>query len=75
MNITMEDFPQLEPISDMYKTQYYQEQITQLYFLLTRKENDEEIAKIAEILDQLLSSLKPSIKRGVIQILVSTRPH
>lgn len=60
----MEDFPELEPMTDIHKKQYYQEQITQLYFLLTRKENDEEIAKIAEILDQLLTSLKPFVKKG-----------
>ena len=62
MNITMEEFPQLQPITDIHKNQYYQEQIIQLYFLLTRKENDEEISKIAGFLDQLLSSLKPFIK-------------
>ena len=64
MNITMEEFPELKPMTDIHINQYYQEQITQLYFLLTRKENDEEITKIAEILDQLLSSLKPFVKKG-----------
>jgi hypothetical protein len=64
MNITMEEFPELKPMTDIHKNQYYQEQITQLYFLLTRKENDEEITKIAEILHQLLSSLKPFVKKG-----------
>ena len=54
----MQTYPELEAFTESKIHENYQEKIVQFFFLLNRKENDEEIAKIATILDDLLSSLK-----------------
>jgi hypothetical protein len=54
----MQSYPVLEALTESKIHQNYQDKITQFFFLLNRKENDEEIAKIATILDDLLHSLK-----------------
>ena len=54
----MQTYPELEAITESKIHENYQEKIIQFFFLLNRKENDEEIAKIATILDDLLCSLK-----------------
>lgn len=51
-------YPELVALTESKIHQNYQEKIVQFFFLLNRKENDEEIAKIATILDDLLHSLK-----------------
>ena len=54
----MQTYPELEAFTESKIHENYQEKIVQFFFLLNRKENDEEIAKIATILDDLLCSLK-----------------
>ncbi len=54
----MQTYPVLEALTESKIHQNYQDKITQFFFLLNRKENDEEMAKIATILDDLLHSLK-----------------
>lgn len=51
-------YPELVALTESKIHENYQEKIVQFFFLLNRKENDEEIAKIATILDDLLCSLK-----------------
>jgi hypothetical protein len=60
MNIS-EEFPLLEKLDISQMETYYQDQITQFYFLLTRKNCDDEIDKLACKLNDLLSSIKKSI--------------
>ena len=40
------DFPELKRLDESNLANYYKEQIVQLFYLLSRKENDYEIDKI-----------------------------
>jgi hypothetical protein len=64
MNIS-EEFPLLEKLDISQMETYYQDQITQFYFLLTRKNCDDEIDKLACKLNDLLSSIKKLSNAGV----------
>lgn len=55
-----DDFPELK-MDDSNMENYYKEKIVQLFYLLSRKENDYEIDKIGDILEEVLCSLKSNM--------------
>ena len=61
MSLDLESFPVLEN-PETYYTHYYREQITLLYFNLTRKSSPSEIQKLSTSLAELLSSIKSRMK-------------
>jgi len=55
------DFPQLKKFDENNFKIYYQDKVVQLYYLLSRRDNDYEIDKIGLILEETLRSLKNNI--------------
>ena len=55
------DFPQLKTFDENSLKIYYEDKIVQLYYLLSRRDNDYEIDKIGLILEETLRSLKNNI--------------
>jgi hypothetical protein len=55
------EFPILETPDESSLNNYYEERIVQLFYLLSRRNNDDEIDKIGLILEETLCSLKRSI--------------
>jgi len=55
------EFPILKAPDESYLNNYYEEKIVQLFYLLSRRNNDDEIDKIGLILEETLCSLKCSI--------------
>lgn len=55
------DFPQLKMFDENSLKIYYEDKVVQLYYLLSRRDNDYEIDKIGLILEETLRSLKNNI--------------
>jgi hypothetical protein len=55
------EFPGLKKIDVSNLEHYYEEKIVQLFYLLSRRNNDDEIDKIGSILEETLSSIKRNI--------------
>ena len=55
------DFPELKKLDGSNLENYYKEKIVQLFFLLSRKENDYEIDNIGVLLEEILRSLKTNM--------------
>ena len=55
------DFPELKKFDFSHLEHYYQEKIVQLFYLLSRQDNDDEIDKIGSILEETLRSIKDNI--------------
>jgi hypothetical protein len=64
------DFPELKRLDESNLANYYKEQIVQLFYLLSRKENDYEIDKIGGILEETLGSLKQNMNADFRKYLV-----
>jgi len=55
------EFPELKKFDVSNLEHYYEEKIVQLFYLLSRRNNDDEIDKIGSILEETLSSIKRNI--------------
>jgi hypothetical protein len=55
------DFPELKKFDFSHLEKYYEEKIVQLFYLLSRRNDDDEIDKIGSILEETLSSIKRNI--------------
>jgi len=55
------DFPELKKFDFSHLEHYYEEKIVQLFYLLSRQDNDDEIDKIGSILEETLRSIKDNI--------------
>jgi hypothetical protein len=64
------DFPELKSLDGSNLVNYYKEQIVQLFYLISRKENDYEIDKIGGIMEEILGSLKKNMNAGFRQYLI-----
>ena len=55
------EFPELKKFDVSNLEHYYEEKIVQLFYLLSRRDNDDEIDKIGSILEETLRSLKTNM--------------
>ena len=55
------EFPELKKFNVSNLEHYYEEKIVQLFYLLSRRDNDDEIDKIGSILEETLHSLKTNM--------------
>ena len=55
------EFPELKKFDVSDLEHYYEEKIVQLFYLLSRRDNDDEIDKIGSILEETLRSIKHNI--------------
>ena len=55
------EFPELKKFDVSNLEHYYEEKIVQLFYLLSRRDNDDEIDKVGTILEETLRSIKHNI--------------
>jgi hypothetical protein len=55
------EFPELKKFDVSHLEHYYEEKIVQLFYLLSRRDNDDEIDEIGSVLEETLSSMKRNI--------------